>query len=103
MPQAKEEAAADLAREFELQRTELTRVGYVASKAAVREAAALKEEGTVPFSQHKDEVRLYFSFPDAVRTRTKLKLMERIASTWHQCGSKIECFAQQAARSDEIV
>ena len=56
--QAKEETAAELGRELELQRTELTRVSYVASKAAAREAAALKEEGTVPFSQYKDEVRL---------------------------------------------
>ena len=44
---------------MELQRTELTRVSYVASKAAAREAAALKEEGTVPFSQYKDEVRFW--------------------------------------------
>ena len=58
MLQAKEETLAELGWELDLQRTELTRVSYVASKAAVREAAALKEEGTVPFSQYKDEVSL---------------------------------------------
>lgn len=54
--QGMEEQAAGLRKELELQRVELIRVSYAASKAAVREVHGLKEEGTVPFAQYKDEV-----------------------------------------------
>lgn len=49
-------AASEISKELELKKTELTRVSYVASRATVRELGSLKEEGTVPYVQHKDEV-----------------------------------------------
>lgn len=55
--QASQENASELERELELRRAELTRVTTVASRALHREASAIKEDGTVPFNQYKEEVR----------------------------------------------
>lgn len=38
--------------------TELTRVTNVATRASVREVGSMKEEGTVPYVLHKEEVHL---------------------------------------------
>ena len=56
--QAAEENVAELSRELELRKGELTRVTAVASRAVHREANSIKEDGTVPFNQHKEEACL---------------------------------------------
>lgn len=48
---------SELNKEMDMKRTELARVSSVASRALNREVGSLKEEGTVPFAMHKDEVR----------------------------------------------
>ena len=53
--QGVEENAAELRHELELKKTELSRVGFVASRALAREVGSLKEEGTVPFAVYKGE------------------------------------------------
>lgn len=64
----------ELAREAELRKAELTRVMAVASRAVHREASSIKEDGTVPFAQHKEEV---WGFPLLLHSfdRGKLSLM----------------------------
>ena len=55
--QGSQENAMEISRELELQKTQLVRATNVASRAAAREAASLKEDGTVPFLMYKEEVR----------------------------------------------
>ena len=54
--QASQRSAKDVASELELRESELTRVAAVASRASVREANSIKDEGMVPFALHKEEV-----------------------------------------------